>query len=113
MPYGSDFFCYLSAPISGKRNARKYLEDFLSDITSNLQVVCHTFAVTWAYSSVAPEPNDLLPSYLDGEVMQLPFSFQYSCLEQAYLRIDLLQSLFRNLTYKRGVDVSFEYHLDE
>lgn len=108
-----NFYCYLSAPTVEKRNARKYLEDFLSDISGTLQAVCHTFSVAWAYSSLRPEPNDLLPSFLDAEVMLLPFFFHYSSLQQAKLRIDLLQSLFRNLAYQRGVDVSFEYHLDE
>jgi len=108
-----NFYCYLSAQVEGKRNARKYLEAFLSDIKGCLQAVCHTFSMAWAYSSLAPEPNDLIPSFPDVESMLLPFSFQYSCLQQAYLRIDLLQSLFRNLAYKRGVDVSFEYHLDD
>lgn len=108
-----NFYCYLSAPAEDKRNARKYLSDFLSDIKDSLQVVCHKFVLVWAYSSLAPEPNDLYPEFLDGEVMRLPFSFQYSCLEQAHLRISLLQILFQNLAYKHGVDVSFEYHLDE
>lgn len=108
-----NFYCYLSAQVEGKRNARKYLEEFLSDITGSLQAVCHIFCVAWAYSSLAPEPNYLLPSYPDGETMLLPFSFHYSRLEQAYLRIDLLQSLFRNLAYQRGIDVVFEYHLDD
>ena len=110
-----NFYCYLSAPAEGKRNARKYLTDFLSDAKECLQVVCHKFVLVWAYSSLAPEPNDLYPEFLDGEVMLLPFSFQYSCLEQAHLRIALLKSLLQNLVYSYGygIDVWFEYHLDE
>lgn len=95
-----NFCCYLSAPTVEKRNARKDLEDFLSDISGTLQVVYHTFSVAWAYSSLRSEPNDLLPSFLDAEVMLRPFSFHYFSLQQAKLRIDLLQSLFRNLTYR-------------
>lgn len=110
-----NFYCYLSAPTEGKRNARKYLSDFLSDVTECLQVVGHKLGLVWAYSSLAPEPNDLVPAFLDGEVMLLPFSFQYSCLEQAHLRIDLLKSLLQNLVYSYGygIDVRFEYHLDD
>lgn len=42
----------------------------------------------------------------------MPFSFQYSCLRQTYLRLELLQSLMNNLAYGKGIEVDFEYHLD-
>lgn len=42
----------------------------------------------------------------------MPFSFQYFCLRQAYLRIELLHSLMNNLAYGKGIEVDFEYHLD-
>ena len=43
----------------------------------------------------------------------MPFSFQYFRLKQAYLRIELLQSLMNNLAYGKGIEVDFEYHLDD
>lgn len=110
-----NFYCFLSAPVEDKRNAHKCLTEFLSRAEGCLQAVGDTFSLVWACSSLAPQPNHLTPEFLDGEVMLLPFSFQYSCLEQAHLRISLLKSLLQNLVYSYGygIGVAFEYHLDE
>ncbi|HJC17119.1 MAG TPA: hypothetical protein H9937_04035 [Candidatus Alistipes stercorigallinarum] len=105
-------YCYLSAPTLEGRNAQAYLEAFLSDISGTLQAVGQAFLFVWERSCLAPEPNDLCHSFVDGDTLLLPFSFQYFCLRQAYLRIELLQSLMNNLAYGKGIEVDFEYHLD-
>ncbi len=108
-----EFCCYLSAPAVEKHERRAYLEEFLSDISGYLQVLGQVFAIVWGDSPLAPEPNYLLPYFVDGEVLILPFSFQHFQLERTCLKIDLPKKTFENLTYKRGVEVVFEYHLDE
>ena len=108
-----NIYCRMSAPAVEEHNVREYLEEFLSDISDILQVLGRAFLIVWEKSDLAPEPNDLLHSFDDEDTLILPFSFQYSCLKQAYLRIQLLKSLFENLAYKSGVSVDFEYHLDD
>lgn len=105
-------YCHLSAPAPEGRNAQAYLAEFLSDISGTLQSVGHAFSIVWEYSGLAPEPNTLRHEFVDGDTLLLPFSFQYFCLRQAYLRIELLQSLMNNLAYGMGIEVGFEYHLD-
>lgn len=108
-----NIYCYLSAPAVEEHNVREYLEEFLSDISGILQVVARAFLIVWEKSDLAPEPNDLQHSFDEEGSLILPLSFQYSCLKQAYLRIELLKSLFENLAYKSGVCVDYEYHLDD
>ncbi len=105
-------YCYLSAPSLEGHNAQAYLEEFLSDISGTLQAVGQAFLIVWEGSCLAPEPNVLRHAFDDEGTLLLPFSFQYSSLRQAYLRLELLQSLMNNLAFGRGVDVAFEYHLD-
>lgn len=108
-----NFYCHLSAPTVERHNARVYLKGFLSDISGILQVAGRAFSIVWEQSDLAPVPNYLQSSFDEEDNLTLPFSFQYSCLEQAYLRIELLKSLFSNLVYKKGIEVVFEYHLDD
>ena len=105
-------YCYLSAPTLEERNAQACLEEFLSDISGTLQAVGQAFLIVWEHSCLAPEPNDLCHAFVGGGKLRLPFSFQYSCLRQTYLRLELLQSLMNNLAYGKGIEVDFEYHLD-
>lgn len=106
-------YCYLSAPAVEKRARQEYLKEFLFGISSYLQVLGQAFVIVWGGSGLAPEPNVLQPEFVDGEVLLLPFSFQYFDLEQTCLRLDLLKTTLVNLAYKQGVEVTFEYHLDE
>lgn len=108
-----NIYCHLSAPAVEEHNVREYLKEFLSDISGILQVVARAFLIVWEKSDLAPESNDLQHSFDEEGNLTLPLSFQYSCLEQAYLRIQLLKSLFENLAYKSGVCIDFEYHLDD
>lgn len=106
-------YCYLSAPGVEKRKRQAYLKEFLSEISGILQVMGRAFVIVWGGSGLAPEPNHLQPEFADGEVLILPFSFQYCNLEQTCLRIDLLKATLANLTYQKGVEMTIEYHLDE
>lgn len=108
-----NIYCHLSAPAVEEHNVREYLEEFLSDISGILQVVARAFLIVWEKSDLAPEPNYLQHSCDEEGTLTLPLSFQYSSLEQAYLRIELMKSLFSNLAYKKGVEIVFEYHLDD
>ena len=106
-------YCYLSAPAQGGRSAQEILSEFLSDTSGVLQAVGHALLIGGEGSYLAPQPNILRHEFVGEDTMLLPFSFQYFRLEQAYLRLELLQSLMRNLAYGNCIEVSFEYHLDD
>lgn len=108
-----NIYCYLSAPIEGKRKRQDYLTEFLLGIKDYIQIVGRTFSIVWEFSELAPEPNILKHEFVDGGVLLLPFSFQYSNLEKACLRLDLLKTTLVSLASLRNIEVYFEYHLDE
>lgn len=108
-----NIYCYLSAPAVERHKRKAYLKEFLSDISGYLRVLGQTFVIVWGGSDLAPEPNYLQPEFVEGSVLLLPFSFQYFELEQAYLQLSLIRTTMENLIYKKGVEMTFEYHLDE
>lgn len=109
------FICYLSSLGVESQKRREYLSEFLSDISDYLQVVANKFVIVSEFfdDNLKPEPNDLQPKFDSEDVLSIPFEFQYKRLDQAYLRIELLKSTLSNLCYGKGIDYTFEYHLED
>lgn len=109
------FYCYLSAPGVESHKQKAYLSAFLSDISEYLRIVANMFLIASEFldDNLKPQPNYLRPEFVAEGHLLIPFEFQYHCLHQACLRIELLKSTLSNLCYEKGVDYVFEYHLED
>lgn len=114
------FHCYLSAHGESCEVAEAYVKGVLNDITPCLNTVLRRFCVAWEksdkhYLYTSPAMSfafqDVPTESLVCAQLDIPFVFYCTSLREAYLRIELLESLLRNLCYRQGVDLDFDYGL--